>query len=147
MNGNAICNSSVIVKKELLQKIGLIDDSYDLVASEDYNAWIRISSLTDKFLYLPKKLGYYFIHSQSVSKKNTSTSFRKATDEFLSLLNKEQRLKLNTNIKYFSARFNYLNNNYAKAKKDLFFVLKKGFFNLRLRAIYMLMMMILKNNK
>ena len=144
VNGNAICNSSVIVKKQILQKIGLIDESYDLVASEDYNAWIRISSLTDKFLYLPKKLGYYFIHNQSVSKKNTSTSFRKATVEFLSLLNKEQRLKLNANIKYFSARFNYLNNNYAKARGDLIFVLKKGFFHLRLRAIYILLMMILK---
>ena len=144
VNGNAICNSSVIVKKQILQKIGLIDESHDLVACEDYNAWIRISSLTDKFLYLPEKLGYYFIHSQNVSKKNISTSIRKATVEFLSLLNKEQRLKFNANIKYSSARFNYLNNNYAKARGDLIFVLKKGFFHLRLRAIYMLLMMILK---
>ena len=51
-------------RKEMLEKIGFIDESKELVASEDYNTWLKISKFTDRFLYLPKSLGYYFINNQ-----------------------------------------------------------------------------------
>ena len=37
INGNPISNSSVVVKKDLLKKIGLIDENKKLIAAEDYN--------------------------------------------------------------------------------------------------------------
>ena len=57
VKGNAINNSSVIVRKRLLEKIGLINEDRDLIAAEDYNTWLKISKLTNKFLYLQKSLG------------------------------------------------------------------------------------------
>jgi len=138
INGNAITNSSVIVRKQMLEKIGLIDESKDLIAAEDYNAWLRISNLTNQFLYLPKKLGYYFIHDQGMSQKDMSLPSRQATYKFLSVLNKEQKIKLEAQIRYSSGRFNYLKYNYKKAKKDLLFVLKFSSYKLKVKSLIMI---------
>ena len=55
---------------------------------------------------------------------------------------KEQKIKLETNIRYSSGRFNYLNNFYKKAKKDLLFVLKFGSINLKFKSMIMIILMI-----
>ena len=144
VNGNAISNSSVIVKKKMLEKIDLIDECKDLVAAEDYNTWLKIANLTDQFLYLPKRLGYYFIHEQNVSKKDISLSMRQATYKFLSILDNKQKIKLESNIRYLSGRFNYLNINYNNAKKDLLFTLRNGAFSLRLKSLFMILKIILR---
>jgi len=54
LGGNAISNSAVFVRKKMLEKINFIDERKALVGSEDYNTWLKISNLTEKFLYLPK---------------------------------------------------------------------------------------------
>ena len=59
-NGNCINNSSVVVKKVLLTSIGGISEDYDLIAVEDYDCWLRIAKLTDKFTRIPNSLGYYW---------------------------------------------------------------------------------------
>jgi len=142
--GNPISNSSVIVRKKMLEKVDLIDECKDLVASEDYNTWLKISKLTDQFLYIPKKLGYYFINEQSMSKKNMSHSYRQATYNFLSVLNNNQKIKLETNIVYTSGRFNYLNLNFIKAKKELLYVLKFGSFKLKVKSLIMIVLILIK---
>ena len=43
--GNAIVNSSVIVRRKLLTKVGGISEDKKMVASEDYNTWLRDSGL------------------------------------------------------------------------------------------------------
>ena len=144
VNGNAISNSSVIVRKKMLEKIGLIDESKDLVAVEDYNTWLKIANLTDQFLYLPKRLGYYFSHDQNISKKNISLPMRQATYKFLSILDNKKKIKLESNIRYLSGRLNYLNINYKKAKKDLLFTLRNGTFSLRLKSLLMILKIILR---
>lgn len=147
INGNAISNSSVIVKKKFFKKIGLINESKKLVAAEDYNTWLRISSFTDQFLYLPKILGYYLIHDKSTSKKDMSVPYRQATYEFLSKINSKQKKKLASRIRYLSGRYNYLNFNYIKAKKDLLFTLRYGLVSFKFKSLYMLLMMIIKQIK
>jgi len=144
VNGNAISNSSVIVRKKMLEKIGLIDESKDLVAVEDYNTWLKIANLTDQFLYLPKRLGYYFSHDQNISKKNISLPMRQATYKFLSILDNKKKIKLESNIRYLSGRFHYLNINYKNAKKELLFTLRNGTFSLRLKSLLMILKIILR---
>lgn len=58
--GISIPNSSVIVRKNLLQKIGGISERRDLIALEDYDCWIRLSRLTKNFFRIPECLGYYW---------------------------------------------------------------------------------------
>jgi glycosyltransferase involved in cell wall biosynthesis len=126
LEGNCIGNSSVVVRKSLLEQIGGLNESPEVIAAEDYNTWLRIAQLTDQFLYLPRRLGYYFIHDQGMSQKDMSIPARHAVDEFISMLSASQRLKLEANFRYTTGRFNYLAGNYSDIKEDLLFAMKHG---------------------
>ena len=60
LNGNAIANSSLVIKKEILQKVGPISEDTAFVAMEDYDAWLKIAAMTEKFKLIPETLGYYW---------------------------------------------------------------------------------------
>ena len=145
--GNAIGNSSVVVRKKFLDEINGIDESKELVAAEDYNTWLRIAKLTDQFVYLKKRLGYYLVHDQSVSKKDMSIPARYAIKEFSGLLTQYQKTKQEAFLKYISGRFNFLNLNYKKSMKDLLFTLKNGGISLKVRSLYMIIIIKLTKGK
>ena len=142
--GNAICNSSVIVRKKLLTKIGGISENKNLVASEDYNTWLRIAKITDKFKYLKKSLGYYLIHDSSAQKRDLSIPHRQAVIGFMDLFNNKQRLNFEVKLKYMSANFNILKNNYINAKKDFIFVFKYGDINFKIRSLLKIIIIMFK---
>ncbi len=144
IGGNVISNSSVVVRKNLLEKIGYIDERKDLVAAEDYHSWMRIAKLTNNFFYIPQILGYYFQHDQSLSKKNMSIPYKNAVSEFKELLTKKENTSIEANIKYISGKFYYQINYYDKSKKELNYVLKYGHIYLKLRTLLMLLMMLFK---
>ena len=133
--GNAIGNSSVMLRKDMLSRIGGISENKKMVASEDFNTWLRIAQITDKFNFIKKKLGYYLVHSESSQKRDLSIPHREAVIEFMELFNDEQKLNLEVKLKYMSGNYNSLNNNYAKAKEDFLFVLKNGGINFKLRSL------------
>lgn len=139
--GNALANSSVIVRKSLLEKIGGIDECREMIAAEDYNTWLRIAQFTNQFIYIPRKLGYYLQHNNNISQKDMSLPYRRAVSDFLGLLSDQEKLKLETNIRYVSARFNYLKGNYRKAKEDLFIVLRYGQAELLFKSLWMIFIM------
>ena len=66
-NGNAICNSSVVVRRELLLRIEGFSEEHALIAWEDYDAWLRISRLTERFSLLDKPFGYYWRGGGNIS--------------------------------------------------------------------------------
>lgn len=142
--GNAIGNSSVIVRKSILIKIGGISENKNLVAAEDFNTWLRIAKITNQFMYLKKKLGYYLIHDVSAQKKNLSISHKESVNEFMNLFNSQQKLALEVKWKYMSGNYNRLINNRTKAKQEFIFVIKYGSFPLKLRSLLKIFLMILK---
>ena len=142
--GNAIGNSSVIVRKSILIKIGGISENKNLVAAEDFNTWLRIAKITNQFMYLKKKLGYYLIHDVSAQKKNLSIPHKESVNEFMNLFNSQQKLDLEVKWKYMSGNYNRLINNRTKAKQEFIFVIKYGSFPLKLRSLLKIFLMILK---
>ncbi|TGM56515.1 glycosyltransferase family 2 protein [Leptospira adleri] len=61
LNGNGINNSSVVVRKSIVDKVGGLDENPNLVAGEDFDFWIRIATKTDRFYRIRKCLGYYWV--------------------------------------------------------------------------------------
>ena len=143
--GNAIGNSSVVVRKNILSKIGGINENKKLVGSEDYNTWLRIAQITDKFKYFENKLGYNLIHDGGVSKKDMSIPQREAVAEFMKLFNTEQKTNLEVKLRYISGNYNYLKNNYIDAKENFMFVLRNGLLNLKLRSLFKIIVMMIKS--
>lgn len=60
INGNAIPNSSVVFKSDIIRKVGLIAEEPELKGVEDFDFWLRISMFTEKFYFLPEVLGFYW---------------------------------------------------------------------------------------
>ena len=52
-------NSSFTVRKSIMDAVGPISEDKQLIAAEDFDLWIRISRLTDRFRRIPLALGAY----------------------------------------------------------------------------------------
>ncbi|MFV5694921.1 glycosyltransferase family 2 protein [Flavobacterium sp. LB3P122] len=61
VNGNGIINSSVIIKKEIVDLVGKITEDKNLIAVEDYDYWIRVAKVTNRFKYIDQSLGGYWV--------------------------------------------------------------------------------------
>lgn len=85
INGNAILNSSVIVKKDILKAVGLLSEMHDKVTWEDYDCWLKVSKITDNFYYLNKRLGYYWVGGGNIS--NPDKDLINATSICLNYIN------------------------------------------------------------
>ncbi len=142
--GSPICNSSVVVRKEILNKIGGLNEDKILVGSDDYNTWLRIANISDQFLYINKVLCCYLVHGNNTSNKDMSIPQRLAVNDFIYLLNEEQKINLEVKLKYISGSYNYLNNNFDEAKKDFKFVLENGSINLKFRSLIKNILILLK---
>lgn len=66
-NGNALLNSSVVVRKSIINDVGGLVEEASLVTTEDFDLWLRISKITDRFVYIPKRLGGYWIDGKNMS--------------------------------------------------------------------------------
>ncbi len=138
--GTPIGNSSVFVRRKILNKIGGISENKKLITSEDFNTWLRIAEMTDNFKYINQKLGYFLIHEGSSQKNiNLSIPQREAVDNFMYLFNTNERLNLELKLKYLSGSYNANIKNKIQAKKDLMFVIKNGSFNLKFKSLLKLL--------
>lgn len=121
-NGNCLPNSSVVVRKLLLEKIGGLSEDEDLIGCEDYDAWLRISQLTEKFKKIPFTLGYYWVGGGNLSvPKRTLRNIDAIEARYSTFIN---MFELNSDdsawwFKYGRARAQYLLRNIASTKKHL----------------------------
>jgi glycosyltransferase involved in cell wall biosynthesis len=69
--GNALPNSSVVVRKSILAEVGFLDISNEKATWEDFDCWLRISQITEKFYRLSQPLGFYWLGNS-----NTTTDMR-----------------------------------------------------------------------
>ena len=119
INGNPIITSSVVIRKKLFNEINNFSDSNDLVTVEDYDAWIRFSTISNRFFYLKKTLGFYYI-----GESNSSNSIIKqlnGTKKILSNYSEEfKNLKIKPNYLFFNiGRFHYKLGNYNLSIRNI----------------------------
>lgn len=60
LNGNGIINSSVLIRKSIVDLVGEITEDKNLIAVEDFDYWIRAAKITDRFKYINQSLGAYW---------------------------------------------------------------------------------------
>ena len=65
--GKSILTSSVIVKTEIMRLIGGFSEDRILITVEDWDAWLRIAQITDKFVRVNECLGYYWAGGGNMS--------------------------------------------------------------------------------
>ncbi|MBF0427590.1 MAG: glycosyltransferase family 2 protein [Magnetococcales bacterium] len=144
VNGNAIANSSVVVRKVVMECVGGFNESRELVASEDFHVWLKIAHAGYRFVYIPEDLGYYYIHGRNISKnKDMSKSYRMAVADYLHMLNDEQRAQFEFMMRYLNGRYEFLNNNYKNAKQSLLIGFHYKNIMIKIKVLWMLLLMCL----
>jgi len=139
LNNNPIATSSVLVSKEIVKKAGAFSEDKSLIAAEDYDLWLRISKLTDKFESIKAPLGYWF--------DGGNTSSPLLTLKYLDTLRKihidplilKTRKKLPIWWLYSKGRSLFLINDYKEAKiylKKVF--LRNSNLSVKIKSLYML---------
>lgn len=126
VNGWAINNSSVVVRRKLLNEINGLSEEQDLVAIEDFDAWLRISRLTEKFVRIPYTLGYYWLGGGNTSSPERTLKTLTAIDERYKQAIDERGLSDSIYWSYYAkGRANYILGNYEIAKQFIRVVLSK----------------------
>jgi len=67
IRGNALHNSSVVLKKTILEQIGGLREDPSLISVEDYDLWLRIAQITERFVYISESLGGYWVGTGNLS--------------------------------------------------------------------------------
>mgnify|MGYP001445086761 CR=1 FL=1 len=91
LNGNGILNSSVLVRKKILEEVGLLSCDTDKITWEDYDCWLRISRITNRFYYLKETLGYYWVAGGNMSNpdqdlKNAKSIYNKYVKDYYNFI-------------------------------------------------------------
>ena len=124
LNGNVISLSSVVLKKIYLDTIGGMNESKELYALEDYDAWLRISRLTENFFYIRKFLGSYRVHDSNISQGNNFAYVTRGLESHLKSLSRNQRRR-------FDGLYIYKEVAHQIKERDFSHIIKKLFFAIR----------------
>lgn len=136
IQGNLIGNSSVVVRKDVIERAGRLDENPQMIGAEDFNAWLKIAMITDKFQYIPKFLGFYEYHAEGISRKDMSECYKIATVDFIDQLDHRQRDELNARIAYMKGRYLLLHGKLAESRKYFNQSLCHGNFEIKLKSCY-----------
>ena len=65
--GNGIPLSGSLIRKSIFLQVNGFDENILLAAVEDYDLWLKISRITDRFIFIPRILGFYRMHKSSIT--------------------------------------------------------------------------------
>jgi glycosyltransferase involved in cell wall biosynthesis len=66
-NGNAIINSSAIVRKSSLTNVGYLSENQEIISWEDYECWLRLAKKLCRFKKVKGVLGYCWVGGGNLS--------------------------------------------------------------------------------
>lgn len=139
VKGNPIVNSSVMVRRSVLKKIGKINEQPVINPAVDFHTWLAIARITDKFLYLPAAMGTYVVHGNNVTSRDVSQAYISAIAEFLDVLDKNDRERVDSQVHYMRGRYLFRIRDYAKSAPELKKCLLMPGFLRRIKALAMLL--------
>ncbi len=116
LNNNALPNSSVVVRKGILEQVGGMTEDKKLVSTEDFDCWLKIARVTKRFLYIPRTLGVYALGSNISRSVLHVDSLEELWRQHVGNLHTAQEKKFVTKtLKYNQARVYHLNKQYGHA--------------------------------
>jgi glycosyltransferase involved in cell wall biosynthesis len=86
LRGNPIVCSSMVVRRELLREVGLFDEDRDLIATEDYDLWLRVARRTE-IGYLDEPLVRYSVGAPSLT---SNERFLRGIDKIMRKLGEDR---------------------------------------------------------
>ena len=116
INGNPIKNSSVVLSKRIIDKIGFLDQNLDLMAVEDFDYWIRAIKEGAKTKYIAQSLGYYWKGSNTSYKMIQIQRYENLLNKYKGEITSKKSIKLvNKMFCFHKGRIYHTNGFFSKA--------------------------------
>ena len=120
INGTTLPNSSVVVRKKLLNAINGLSEDKDMVGAEDYDAWLRIAKETERFQKIPQTLGFYWAGGGNISNPDRNLKFYTALEKrYASTIQGLEIQRNNYWLNYARGRAYFSLKDYERAKQYL----------------------------
>jgi hypothetical protein len=118
-----------------------------MIGVEDYNAWLKISRVSNGFKLIKKDLGFYRLHENNISSSIPFSPPLSAIEDFLIFLSPREKEKLYANYHYAEIRSLYLKNSNIFKSLELLKNFKKVKGLNRVKIVFMFVVLIFKNQK
>jgi len=105
-NGTVLADSGVGRKTSIINEAGGLSEDKRLIATEDFDLWLKISRVTEKFCYIPQVLGAYWMGGENtteISEKQISR-IKALYDKHLPYLNANDRKQAEMLLSYSVGR-------------------------------------------
>jgi glycosyltransferase involved in cell wall biosynthesis len=145
MRGNALATSSVVVRREILNRTSLFNESHSMIACEDYNLWLQLGGVTNRFHYCPKVLGYYMDDGSGMSRRDMSAPYKHAIASFMHSLNSSQKKYVEARVDYTKLRYAYLNKDYVFVIGSALETIANGPVLIRVKSIALFFLSVMKS--
>jgi glycosyltransferase involved in cell wall biosynthesis len=120
VNGNGVNNSSLVARRSLLEAIGGFSEHRDLIAAEDYDAWLRLGKISDAFVRIPRTLGYYWVGHGNLSNPQRQLQLLDVLEERYSQEFKDLGARHSIYwLNYTKARSHFVVGAYEMARRNL----------------------------
>ena len=147
--GVSIPNSSVVIRRHLLLELGGVSEDRILISVEDYDTWIKVAQLTDRFVRIPLPLGFYELGSSNISAVSTCQvdKINYLYAQYASALTKKD-LKKSKDFLIYRNAYIYLGiGEISLAKKYFFIAIFSSIpFHYRMKSIYRYLSVIIKRS-
>ena len=136
-NGSALNNSSVVVRKKMLDVVGGLSEAEDIVTAEDFDLWLRIAMVTDNFQYLPFSLGAYWKGPENTTQitLNRIRKIESVYDRYLELLCPNDRKEAEIHLNYLVGRIKQKMGLFDEAKELFRISIKSRNSGVRLKSL------------
>ena len=134
MRGNAIATSSVVVRRDIINLTLGFNQSFNMIACEDYHMWLQIAELTEKFHYSAEVLGYYLNDGAGISNKDMSMAYKQAVEPFMHKLSDRQKKYIESMINFQKLKYAYRDKDYGNVMDFAFKSIISGPFHIRVKS-------------
>lgn len=136
INSNGIPNSSVVIRKAVVDTVGFISEDKDLIAVEDSDYWLRVALISHKFKFINQSLGAYWIgENMSVSEKQIQRETN-LFNKYKDILEPIEFSIAVSNLAFRKSRIYHKLGKFKEAKRYYILSIKDGKMKVKLKSIF-----------
>ena len=122
--GNVLTNSSVVVRRSLLRGIGGLSADPGYTSWEDYDCWLRLAKVTERFSRLTEPLGWYWVGGGNISSpQRTIQNLMRIREKYLKPDGRDADERLPGWYHYGMGRARYHLRAYPEARRHMMYAL------------------------
>ncbi len=123
---SVVPNSSVMIRTSIIERKPMYRENREMLACEDLELLLYLSQFTEKFKYINKTLGNYFLGENNLSNRDMSIPFTFVFNSYKNTLDAKTKILVENFIDYQKGRYLLGLSDFDNSKFYLMRVIKSG---------------------